>query len=99
MKAVFPLWGENTNKLINEFITLGFKTVTTCINTEKLDGKFLGRVIDSSFLKELPADVDPCGEYGEFHTFCFDGPLFNSKVEFVVGEKLIKGTFRFCDLK
>ncbi|OCA85816.1 hypothetical protein A8F94_13165 [Bacillus sp. FJAT-27225] len=99
MKAVFPLWGENTNKLIKEFVTMGFETITTCIDREKLGSEFLGRVIDSNFLKELPAHVDPCGENGEFHTFCYDGPLFNSKVEFVLGEKINKGTFQFCDMK
>lgn len=98
MKGIFPLWGLNTEALIKEFLSLGFQTVTTCIDTEKLSDTFLGRMIDESFLKELPASVDPCGENGEFHTFCFNGPLFKDKVDFTIGEKVDKGRFHFCDL-
>lgn len=98
MKAVFPLWGQSTNDLLNEFILLGFKTITTCIDTEKLTNKYLGRELDALFLKELPKDVDPCGENGEFHTFTFAGPLFKNKVDFSVGEIVEKGRFHFCDL-
>ncbi|WP_316568183.1 diphthine--ammonia ligase [Neobacillus sp. YIM B06451] len=99
LKGVFPLWGKNTVDLIQEFLSLGFETITTCIDTEKLDSPFLGRVIDERFLNELPAAVDPCGENGEFHTFCFDGPLFKRKVDFTIGEKVDKGRFHFCDLR
>ncbi|WP_053365878.1 diphthine--ammonia ligase [Bacillus sp. FJAT-27245] len=99
LKGIFPLWGQNTEGLIQEFLLLGFQTITTCIDTEKLDNRFLGRVVDHEFLNELPATVDPCGENGEFHTFCFEGPLFKSKVVFTIGEKVDKGRFHFCDLR
>lgn len=99
LKAVFPLWGQDTNKLIHDFIKKGFKTVTTCVDTDQLPGKFLGRVIDSDFLKELPNKADPCGENGEFHTFLFDGPLFKKKIEIIVGDKIEEGRFHFCDLQ
>ncbi|WP_409275127.1 diphthine--ammonia ligase [Neobacillus sp. SCS-31] len=99
LKGVFPLWGQNTEALIQQFLSLGFQTITTCIDTEKLSDEFLGRVIDERFLNELPATVDPCGENGEFHTFCFAGPLFKRKVDFTLGEKVEKGRFHFCDLR
>ncbi|WP_059173883.1 diphthine--ammonia ligase [Bacillus sp. FJAT-27445] len=98
LKGVFPLWEQSTEDLIKEFLSLGFKTITTCIDTEKLDDRFLGRVIDNEFLNVLPSTVDPCGENGEFHTFCFAGPLFNGKVDFTICEEVDKGRFHFCDL-
>jgi uncharacterized protein (TIGR00290 family) len=84
--AVFPLWGVPTGELMREFLALGFKTITTCVNDKYLDQRFVGRVIDEQFLRDLPADVDPCGENGEFHTFVFDGPNFREPVAFERGE-------------
>lgn len=86
LKAVFPLWKLSTKHLINEFIGLGFKTIVTCVNETYLDKSFAGRVIDKDFINDLPANVDPCGENGEFHTFTFDGPIFNQPIDFTVGE-------------
>ena len=88
--AYFPLWKRNTTELIHEFIDLGFKTITVCVKSELLDESFAGRIIDESFLKDLPEGVDPCGENGEFHTFVFDGPIFNKPVPFSIGEKVFR---------
>ena len=85
-QAAFPLWGVPTAILIREFIGLGFKTITTCVNEKYLDRSFVDRVIDEEFLRDLPAGVDPCGENGEFHTFVFDGPLFQQPIAFEKGE-------------
>ncbi len=98
MKAIFPLWGQKTDQLIGEFISSGFKTVTTSIDTEKLSNEFLGRVIDESFIHELPEHIDPCGENGEFHTFSFAGPIFKNTVDITIGEIVEKGRFHFCEL-
>jgi uncharacterized protein (TIGR00290 family) len=99
MKAIFPLWGRSTDQLIKEFISLGFKTVTTCIDTERVTDKFLGRQMDDAFIKELPENVDPCGENGEFHTFTYAGPIFKNTIEFTVGEIVDQGRFHFCELQ
>jgi uncharacterized protein (TIGR00290 family) len=85
-QAAFPLWGRPTDQLIREFLALGFKTITTCVNEKYLDQSFVGRVIDEEFLRDLPPNVDPCGENGEFHTFVFDGPLFREPISFEKGE-------------
>jgi uncharacterized protein (TIGR00290 family) len=92
MKAVFPLWKRNTADLIHEFLDLGFKTIVTCVNETYLDKSFTGRIIDKNFIKDLPENVDPCGENGEFHTFTFDGPIFKNPVQFEMGE-LVKKTY------
>jgi uncharacterized protein (TIGR00290 family) len=85
-EAVFPLWGVPTAELMSEFLALGFRTITTCVNDRYLDQSFVGRVIDEQFLRDLPPNVDPCGENGEFHTFVFDGPNFREPVAFEKGE-------------
>ncbi|WP_418263058.1 diphthine--ammonia ligase [Flavobacterium faecale] len=84
--GIFPLWKIPTTNLINEFITLGFKTIVVCVNEKYLDQSFVGRVIDESFINDLPDNVDVCGENGEFHTFTFDGPIFSKPVDFKIGE-------------
>ena len=90
MKAVFPLWKRDTTELINEFIDLGFKTIVVCVNEKFLDKSFCGRISDSDFIKDLPENVDVCGENGEFHTFVFDGPIFKNKIEFTKGEIIMR---------
>lgn len=86
LKGVFPLWKLPTKQLIQEFIDLGFKTIVTCVNESYLDKSFVGRVIDQKFLSDLPTNVDPCGENGEFHTFTFEGPIFSKPIDFTIGE-------------
>jgi uncharacterized protein (TIGR00290 family) len=90
MNCVFPLWQQNTLALAKEFIALGFRSVVVCVNDQYLDKSFCGRIIDESFLAELPANVDPCGENGEFHSFVFDGPLFREKISFSMGETVYR---------
>ncbi len=90
IESVFPLWKRNTTDLMTEFLELGFKTIVVCINEDVLDKSFVGRIIDQFFLDDLPANVDPCGENGEFHTFCFDGPIFSKPIDFEIGEIVYK---------
>ena len=90
MKAEFPLWKKNTADLINEFLSLGFKTITCCVNDAYLKQDKVGQELNRNFIDSLPADVDPCGENGEYHTFCFDGPIFKTPIKFSIGEKIYK---------
>ncbi len=109
----FPLWKKDTKALLHDFIGLGFKAILVCIKSELLDKSFVGRDIDESFINDLPDNVDPCGENGEFHTFCYDGPIFSRPIEFEIGEKVYRAYknpksdpetpnkntgFWFCDL-
>ncbi|CAM3692612.1 diphthine--ammonia ligase [Flavobacterium chungbukense] len=85
-KGVFPIWKIPTKELIQEFVSLGFKTIVVCVNEKYLDKSFVGRIIDQDFINDLPENVDVCGENGEFHTFAFDGPIFSKPIEFEIGE-------------
>lgn len=84
--CIFPLWKIDTTELIKEFIALGFKAIIVCINENYLDKSFCGRLIDESFINDLPNNVDVCGENGEFHSFVFDGPIFKQPIKFFKGE-------------
>lgn len=86
LQAVFPLWQTPTDVLAREVLDLGFTAMTTCVNAQYLDRSFAGREFNDAFLRELPAEVDPCGENGEFHTFVCDGPVFEHPVRVAVGE-------------
>ena len=99
MRAIYPVWGEETGAFLQDFIGRGFEAVTTCIDLAALDDRFLGRRIDASFLADLPDGVDPCGENGEYHSFVFNGPIFRRPVEFQIGQRVTRGGFRFCDLE
>jgi len=90
LKAVFPIWKRDTKELINEFLDLGFKTIVVCANSKYFNEDFVGTVIDKNFIENLPEGVDPCGENGEFHTFCFDGPIFKNPIPFTLGEKVYR---------
>lgn len=82
VKAVFPLWKKDTLEVANRFISLGFKAIVVCVDGSKLDQSFAGRTYNKSFLADLPSNVDPCGENGEFHTFCYVGPIFKNEIKF-----------------
>jgi uncharacterized protein (TIGR00290 family) len=86
----FPLWKIPTDQLAGEFLSAGFKTITCCVSSESLDSSFVGEIYDEGFINSLPKAVDPCGENGEFHTFCYDGPVFNSPIGFKTGEKVFR---------
>lgn len=99
MKGLFPLWGRDTTELAQKFIETGFKSIITCVDTNLLDGKYVGSKFDEKFLADLPDKVDPCGENGEFHSFVYDGPIFKSPIKFKIGEKVLReNRFYFCDL-
>lgn len=99
MEGVFPLWGRNTENLVQTFLEAGFKAIAVCVDSEALDRSFAGRIYDRGFLADLPSGVDPCGENGEFHTFVFDGPNFKVPVGFRKGEIVLRERrFYYCDL-
>ena len=99
MQPIFPLWQVDTGELSRTFIEAGFRAVITCVDTQALSASFTGRLYDRSFLADLPAEADPCGEKGEFHSFVFDGPIFSKPLGFQRGEVVLRDNrFSFCDL-
>ena len=96
-----PLWQENQQKLMEEFIDAGFKAVVVTVKAELLGKEALGRTVDRKFLAylaELDKGITPCGEAGEFHTLVFDGPLFQKRLEIVETEKVTRGDHHFLEI-
>jgi uncharacterized protein (TIGR00290 family) len=98
MKGLFPIWKRDSGELARAFIDLGFKAVLVCVDTAILDPTFAGRPYDQDLLRDLPPHVDPCGENGEFHSFAFDGPVFQHPVHHTMGEVVRRDRYCFCDL-
>lgn len=95
---VFPLWGRDTTALAREMVSFGVRAALTCVDPKQLSRAFAGRTFDPSFLAELPAGVDPCGERGEFHTFAFAGPMFRNAIAVQPGEIVERDGFVFADV-
>jgi uncharacterized protein (TIGR00290 family) len=98
MNALFPIWKRNTRELAAHFIASDFRAIAICIDPAKLDPSFAGRELDATFFRDLPPNVDPCGENGEFHTFVFAGPIFRKPLDIRKGEVVHRDGFVFCDL-
>jgi uncharacterized protein (TIGR00290 family) len=90
--------GEHTPALAREMMASGLRAVLTCVDPKQLDPSFVGRAYDEALLADLPASVDPCGENGEFHTFCWDGPHYARPIPVEVGERSERGGFWFADI-
>jgi uncharacterized protein (TIGR00290 family) len=99
LEPVFPVWGRDTTELAGELIDLGFRATLVCVDTDLLDPVFAGRPFDADLLRDLPADIDPCGENGEFHTFVHAGPPFRHPVAFNLGRLEDRGRFWYRDLE
>lgn len=98
MAPLFPLWGRDTRELARAMVDGGLRAHLTCVDPRRLDRRFAGRVFDGSLLDELPGDVDPCGENGEFHSFAISGPMFRAPLRVTPGEVVERDGFVFADL-
>lgn len=86
IKGLYPLWKEDTTQLAEAFIDAAFKCIVVCVDERYLDKSFIGRTFNTRLLTDIPDNVDPCGENGEFHTFVYDGPVFKQPIPFSKGD-------------
>jgi len=103
LEPLFPIWGIPTQELAQQMISAGLRAKLVCVDPKQLPSSFLGRDFDRALLRDLPAGVDPCGENGEFHSFVYAGPMFDSKmfsrkIPIITGEKVERDGFWFCDV-
>jgi len=101
-----PLWLMDQNKILKDFVDLGFETIVVATNAELLDESWVGRVIDNFFISDIKKvkNVTLCGESGEYHTLVIDGPMFKKRMEIVEAKKVLKDKHWFleitkCELK
>ena len=98
LAPLFPLWGLDTATLARQMIASGLRARLTTVDPRILPASFAGREFDASLLADLPAGVDPCGERGEFHSYCYDGPMFRHPIGISSGEIVERDGFVFADL-
>lgn len=97
MRALFPIWKRKTSELAETFIESGFQAYLSCVEG-RVGRAFAGRAFDVDLLRDLPQGVDPCGEYGEFHSFVYAGPIFERPVDVTVGRVVERQTRFYADL-
>lgn len=98
IKPLFPIWGEATAPLAKRMVDDGLRAIITCVDPKQLNPSFAARTFDAQFLADLPKTVDPCGENGEFHSFVYSGPMFESAIEIQAGEIVERDGFVFADV-
>ena len=98
VQGVFPLWRRDTRSLAHEMIASGIVAHLVCVDLQRLDRSYAGRLFDSGFLSSLPCGVDPCGENGEFHTVVSAGPMFAAPIPVHVGETVERDGFVYADI-
>ncbi|HEY2498176.1 MAG TPA: ATP-binding protein [Candidatus Angelobacter sp.] len=98
LEPLFPIWQIPTGELAQQMISSGLKAKIVCIDPRQLAKAFVGRDFDQSFLNDLPAGVDPCGENGEFHSLVYAGPMFRRELAVTTGEIVERDGFWFCDV-
>jgi uncharacterized protein (TIGR00290 family) len=99
LEPLFPVWGIPTDQLAQEMIAGGLRARLTCVDTKQLPAEFAGREFDEQLLRQLPTEVDPCGERGEFHTCVYDGPMFRKPIALEAGEVVMREQFAYADFK
>jgi uncharacterized protein (TIGR00290 family) len=97
LEPLFPLWEIPTDALAREMIAGGLRAKLTCVDPKQLPASFAGCDFDAALLENLPPEVDPCGERGEFHTCVYDGPMFTAPLHLHAGEVVNRDGFVFAD--
>jgi uncharacterized protein (TIGR00290 family) len=95
---VFPLWEKPTRALAQAMIASGLEAYLATVDLKKLSAEFAGRKFDAKLLADLPVEVDPCGENGEFHTCVVAGPMFSHRLDVKQGERVERDGYAYCDL-
>jgi uncharacterized protein (TIGR00290 family) len=101
IQPIFPLWGTDadTRALARKMIEAGLRATLCTVDPNQLASHFVGREFDDALINDLPDSVDPCGERGEFHTFCHAGPMFNHPIPVKLGETVERDGFWFADIE
>lgn len=98
IEVIFPLWQSDTKAIPQQLFDAGFRTFITCIDPAKIPSDLIGIEYNQAYIDALPADVDPCGENGEFHSFIFDAPMFSQPIKVKKGEVVERDGFLYADV-
>ena len=101
IELILPLWKHDSEQIVTEFIDAGFEAIVASAKADLFGNEWLGRKIDKEFVSDLHSfnnAIDPCGEYGEFHTFVTGGPIFKNRIRIVNSEKILRDGYWFLDV-
>lgn len=98
VEPLFPLWGLATRALADEMVNSGLRAWITCVDSRQAPREWAGRLFEPAFVAQIPEGIDPCGERGEFHTFAFEGPMFDAPIPTRIGEVAERGGFVYADV-
>ena len=91
IKPFLPLWLEDYDRLLKEFIGGGFEAMIVSAMADLIDGEWIGRPFDWEFVKYLEQEgLDRLGEKGEFHTLVTNGPIFSKRMRVLEFRKMMK---------
>lgn len=90
LDGCWPIWGTDTREHMERLLAAGFEAIVVAVDDGHFSRSDLGTLVDESFLASLPAEVDPAGEHGAFHTFVVDGPIFDARVPVELGERVTR---------
>ena len=102
IKFIAPLWENEPEQILNDFVGAGFEAVVVCVKAETLAERWIGRKVDSDFIDELcqsnGSKIHPCGELGEYHTLVIDGPIFRKRIEILDSKPVFREGYWFLDI-
>ncbi|MFX1392560.1 MAG: diphthine--ammonia ligase [Promethearchaeota archaeon] len=99
IKAIEPLWGIESEKILLKFIDLDFEAIIVCIENNLFDEGWLGQKVDKDFFKYLKRNnIEICGEKGEYHTFVTKCPMFKKKILIEKSRPIMKDNYWFLNI-
>lgn len=101
IQAIEPLWGQNPEEILLDFIESGFEAIVISTQANLLDEEWLGRKLDKDFLQDIRKHrrIDACGENGEYHTLVTNGPMFRQRIEILESQKILRDGYWFLDIR
>jgi len=106
LESMFPLWNMDQKEILEEFIGAGFNAIVVALDSKFLTKDDLGRRIDQAWMRRIEnlrreatdVPITFCGENGEYHTFVFGGPSFNSDIKVKTGDLVMRNGYWLIDV-
>jgi uncharacterized protein (TIGR00290 family) len=93
IEVVEPLWDKSSAEVIQQFFESGIQAKIVVTQADKLNETYIGQVLNPSLVESFPIGIDPCGEFGEYHTFAFAGGPFKQSIHYPT-ERRIKSSYQ-----
>jgi diphthine-ammonia ligase len=105
VKHYAPLWGKNPLAALAEMLELGFRMLVIEVDTSMgANRDWLGKEIDDDMICELEKlksdrSINPIGEFGEYHTFVVDCPIYKKRINITKSKIVWKKSKGYFEIK